>query len=79
MIVGTIGGGTGLPTQRACLEIMGLCGSGHARALAEVATAVALAGELSISGALAAGHFAEAHRRLARERQPRDARDTPPA
>jgi len=79
VIVGTIGGGTGLPTQRACLEIMGLHGSGHARALAEVATAVALAGELSISGALAAGQFAEAHRRLARERQPRDARDTPPA
>ena len=79
VIVGTVGGGTGLPTQRACLEIMGLHGTGHARALAEVATAVALAGELSISGALAAGHFAEAHRRLARGREPRDARDTPPA
>ncbi len=79
VIVGTIGGGTGLPTQRACLEIMGLHGTGHARALAEVATAVALAGELSISGALAAGHFAEAHRRLARQRQPGDARDAPPA
>jgi hydroxymethylglutaryl-CoA reductase (NADPH) len=79
VIVGTVGGGTGLPTQRACLEIMGLHGAGHARALAEVATAVALAGELSISGALAAGHFAEAHRRLARGREPRDARDTPPA
>ena len=79
VIVGTVGGGTGLPTQRACLEIMGLHGTGHARALAEVATAVALAGELSISGALAAGHFAEAHRRLARGREPRDARDTPSA
>ena len=69
LIVGTVGGGTGLPTQRACLESMGLAGDGHARALAEVAAALALAGELSITGALAAGHFAEAHRRLARGRR----------
>ena len=66
LIVGTVGGGTGLPTQRACLEIMGLAGAGHARALAEVTAAVALAGELSITGALAAGHFTDAHRRLSR-------------
>jgi hydroxymethylglutaryl-CoA reductase (NADPH) len=66
MIVGTVGGGTGLPTQRACLEILGMAGPGHARAFAEVAAALALAGELSITGALAAGHFTQAHRRLAR-------------
>jgi hydroxymethylglutaryl-CoA reductase (NADPH) len=66
MIVGTVGGGTRLPTQRACLEILGLAGEGHARAFAEVAAAVALAGELSITGALAAGHFVEAHQQLAR-------------
>ena len=69
LIVGTVGGGTGLPTQRACLEILGLSGSGHARALAEVAAALALAGELSITGALTAGHFGDAHRRLARDRR----------
>ena len=39
LIVGTVGGGTGLPTQRACLEIMGLAGDGGARAFAEVAAA----------------------------------------
>ena len=66
LIVGTVGGGTSLPTPRACLDILGLAGPGHARALAEVTAAAALAGELSITGALAAGHFAEAHRRLAR-------------
>ena len=66
MIVGTVGGGTGLPTQKACLDILGLSGPGRARALAEVAAALALAGELSITGALAAGHFTRAHRRLAR-------------
>jgi hydroxymethylglutaryl-CoA reductase (NADPH) len=66
LIVGTVGGGTGLPTQRACLELMGLAGAGHARALAEVAAALCLAGELSIIGALCAGHFARAHQMLAR-------------
>ena len=70
MIVGTVGGGTKLPTQHACLEIMGLAGVGHARAFAEVAAAVALAGELSITGALAAGHFTDAHQRLSRAPAP---------
>jgi hydroxymethylglutaryl-CoA reductase (NADPH) len=64
--VGTVGGGTGLPCQRACLEILGLAGPGHANAFAEVCAAIALAGELSIAGALAAGEFAAAHQRLAR-------------
>jgi len=66
VIVGSVGGGTKLPTQSACLDILGLKGPGHARALAEVAAALALAGELSIIGALAAGHFTRAHRKLAR-------------
>jgi hydroxymethylglutaryl-CoA reductase (NADPH) len=66
LIVGTVGGGTTLPSQRACLDVMGLAGAGHARAFAEVAAAVALAGELSITGALAAGEFTRAHQRLAR-------------
>jgi hydroxymethylglutaryl-CoA reductase (NADPH) len=66
LIVGTVGGGTGLPTQRACLEMLGLAGPDHARAFAEVCAAVALAGELSIAGALSAGDFTRAHQRLAR-------------
>ena len=66
LIVGTVGGGTGLPSQRACLEIMGLAGAGHARAFAEVAAALCLAGELSIIGALCAGDFTRAHQMLAR-------------
>jgi hydroxymethylglutaryl-CoA reductase (NADPH) len=67
LIVGTVGGGTTLPSQHACLEIMGLAGTGQARAFAEVCAAVCLAGELSLIGALCAGDFAQAHRRLARE------------
>ena len=66
IMVGTVGGGTGLPSQRACLELMALNGAGRARALAEVSAALCLAGELSIIGALAAGEFATAHERLAR-------------
>ncbi len=70
LIVGTVGGGTGLPSQRGGLEILGLAGTGHARALAEVCAGLALAGELSIIAALSAGHFTSAHERLARGRKP---------
>jgi hydroxymethylglutaryl-CoA reductase (NADPH) len=66
LVVGTVGGGTALPTQAACLDILGLRGNGKARALAEVAAALVLAGELSIIGALSAHHFTRAHQRLAR-------------
>lgn len=69
LIVGTVGGGTGLPSQRACLRIMGLAGHGKAKALAEVCAGLCLAGELSIMGALCAGDFARAHRCLARGRR----------
>jgi hydroxymethylglutaryl-CoA reductase (NADPH) len=68
IIVGTVGGGTGLPSQSAGLQIMNLQGSGNANALAEVAAATCLCGELSIMAAIAAGHFVRAHRKLARER-----------
>jgi hydroxymethylglutaryl-CoA reductase (NADPH) len=71
LIVGTVGGGTGLPSQRACLEVLRLAGAGHARAFAEVCGAVALAGELSIIAALSAHQFAQAHARLARGRKPK--------
>ena len=66
LIVGTVGGGTNLPTQRACLDVLGLPDAGSANAFAEVCAALALGGELSIVGALAAGHFTSAHQSLAR-------------
>ncbi len=69
MIVGTVGGGTKLPSQMAGLEIMGLAGAGHANAFAEVAGALLLGGELSIIAALAAGQFSGAHEKLARGRE----------
>jgi hydroxymethylglutaryl-CoA reductase (NADPH) len=69
IMVGTVGGGTGLPSQKICLEMMGLHGADKARALAEVATAVVMAGELSINGAMACHEFTRAHQRLARGKQ----------
>lgn len=66
LIIGTVGGGTKLPSQKACLDIMGLSGSGHAKALAEICAGLCLAGELSIIGALCAGEFSNAHQKLAR-------------
>ncbi len=66
IMVGTVGGGTGLPTQNACLQLMNLAGPDKSRALAEVAAGLILGGELSIIGALAAGHFSRAHQNLAR-------------
>jgi hydroxymethylglutaryl-CoA reductase (NADPH) len=66
IMVGTVGGGTGLPSQKACLDVLGLSGPGKAHALAEVCAGLCLAGELSIMGALCSGDFSRAHRLLAR-------------
>ncbi|WP_159587362.1 hydroxymethylglutaryl-CoA reductase [Chelativorans xinjiangense] len=68
ILVGSVGGGTGLPSQSAALRLMGLQGPGKAASLAEVVASLCLCGEISIIGALAAGEFASAHRKLARER-----------
>lgn len=66
IMVGSVGGGTGLSSQKACLDMLGLAGAGKARALSEVVGGLCLAGELSIIGALCADHFANAHQQLAR-------------
>ena len=66
VIVGSVGGGTKLPSQSAALRILGLEGAGHSYALAEVCAALCLAGEISITAAISAGQFANAHEHLAR-------------
>lgn len=68
LIVGTVGGGTSLPSQRECLEMMDCYGAGKSRKFAEICGAVVLAGELSIAAALSAGHFASAHQSLGRKK-----------
>ncbi len=71
VIVGTVGGGTHLPTARECLEMVGCVGSGQARKFAEICGVTALAGELSIAGALAAGEFSAAHATFGRAGTPK--------
>ena len=68
ILVGSVGGGTSLPSQAAGLNVLGLKGAGNGAALAEVAAATCLCGEISIVAAIAAGHFTRAHENLARKR-----------
>ncbi len=67
LIVGTVGGGTGLPTQKECLELMDCYGSGKAKKFAEICGALVLSGELSIAAALSNGHFSAAHKKFGRK------------
>jgi len=69
--VGTVGGGTGLPAQSACLDIMGLKGASKEpgqkpRLLATAVCGTVMAGELSLMSALAAGHLVSSHLKLNR-------------
>ncbi len=66
LIVGTVGGGTGLATQRECLEMLGCHGQGKADKFAEICAAVALAGETSLAGAVMRGDWVSSHDRLGR-------------
>ena len=68
LIVATYGGGTGLPTQRECLELLGCYGTGNASKLAEICAAVVLAGDVSLSAAVIHGDWVAAHDRLGRNR-----------
>jgi hydroxymethylglutaryl-CoA reductase (NADPH) len=68
LIVATYGGGTGLPTQRECLELLGCYGTGKVRKLAEVVAATVLCGEISLGSAVVAGEWVAAHERLGRNR-----------
>jgi hydroxymethylglutaryl-CoA reductase (NADPH) len=68
LIVATCGGGTGLPTQRECLELLGCYGAGKVLKFAEIVAATALCGELSLGSAIVAGEWVGAHERLGRNR-----------
>jgi hydroxymethylglutaryl-CoA reductase (NADPH) len=68
LIVATYGGGTGLATQRECLELLGCYGKGTVRKFAEICAAVVLAGETSLSSAIIAGDWVSSHDRYGRNR-----------
>ncbi len=63
LVLGTVGGGTRLATQRECLSLLGCTGAGTARKFAEIVAATVLAGEVVIYGANAAGRFAQAFKK----------------
>lgn len=66
LVVGTVGGGTRMPTATECLRLLRCHGTGGASAFAEVCAATILAGEISIVAALCSGDFARAHARFGR-------------
>ena len=68
LIVATYGGGTGLPTQQECLEMLGCYGTGKANKFAEICAGVVLAGETSLSSAILAGDWVSSHDELGRNR-----------
>jgi hydroxymethylglutaryl-CoA reductase (NADPH) len=68
LIVATYGGGTGLATQRECLEMLGCYGKDKANKFAEICAAVVLAGETSLAGAILHGDWVSSHDRLGRNR-----------
>lgn len=68
LIVATHGGGTGLATQRECLELLGCFGKGKVNRLAEIVAGVVLAGELSLASAISSLEWVSAHERYGRHR-----------
>ncbi len=68
LIVATHGGGTGLATQRECLEILGCNGKGKVNRLAEIVAGVALAGEISLAAAISSSDWVSAHEKYGRHR-----------
>jgi len=72
--VGTIGGGTSLPAQSSCLELLGVQGAHatdpgqNATQLAQVVAGTVLAGEISLMSALASNHLVSAHLKLNRKK-----------
>jgi hydroxymethylglutaryl-CoA reductase (NADPH) len=68
LIVATYGGGTGLATQRECLELLGCYGQGGVRKFAEIVAATVLCGELSLGTAVVSEEWVASHDRYGRNR-----------
>lgn len=68
LIVATYGGGTGLPTQRECLELLDAYGAGKVNKLAEIVAGVVLAGEISLGAAISSSDWVSSHERYGRNR-----------
>jgi hydroxymethylglutaryl-CoA reductase (NADPH) len=69
LICATYGGGTSLPSQRECLELLGCYGAGKAHKLAEIIGATVLCGEFSLGAAIVAGDWVSSHDQYGRNRK----------
>ncbi|MDE1860613.1 MAG: hydroxymethylglutaryl-CoA reductase (NADPH) [Candidatus Micrarchaeota archaeon] len=72
--VGTVGGGTGLPTQKEALSMLGVQGPGNpsgrnSLSFAEIIAAAVLAGELNLICALSSRELGRAHSKLGRAKK----------
>jgi len=83
--VGTVGGGTALPGQSACLSLLGVKGAHkdtpgtNAKQLARLVAATVMAGEISLVSALSSGHLIKSHMELNRAKAGAAAVDATPA
>lgn len=68
LFIGTVGGGTALPTQRECLSIMGCYGTGKAKKFAEIIGATVLAGEVAVLASLSGRTYVQAHEKYGRNK-----------
>ena len=66
LIVATCGGGTGLPTQRECLEVLDCYGVGKVYKFAEIVAGTVLAGEISLAAAISSLDWVSSHEQLGR-------------
>ncbi|MBA55659.1 MAG: hydroxymethylglutaryl-CoA reductase [Pseudomonadales bacterium] len=68
LVVATYGGGTGLPTQKECLDVLGCYGKGGVYKFAEIVAATVLCGELSLAAAIVADEWVSSHDTYGRNR-----------
>ena len=68
LIVATYGGGTGLATQRECLDLLGCVGRGKVNKFAEIVAGAVLAGEISLASAIASSDWVSSHEKYGRNR-----------
>jgi hydroxymethylglutaryl-CoA reductase (NADPH) len=67
LVVGTVGGGMTLGSQRECLEILGCYGTGKVRKFSEIVAATVLAGEIAVAAAICTETFVSAHKKYGRK------------
>lgn len=68
LVIATYGGGTGLATQKECLDILNAYGQGKVHKLAEIIAATVLCGELSLASAIVSDEWVSSHDEFGRNR-----------